>query len=171
MKYGIVHLLILICFAACLYGCRSHRTVTRETVTEATREEKQTTIGGVIELTGRDSIYDKHTLLIHQEDSTHIRIDYDSLGRIKGIDFSNRKTEKRAGENQGKSYYEKTTSQQETAITRKSNIKCQSQEKEKATNGGSLWSFLKFMFFFLSFCLVHDNWSRIKNFVRRIWKK
>jgi hypothetical protein len=27
------------------------------------------------------------------------------------------------------------------------------------------------MFFFLSFCLVHDNWASIKNFIRRLWKK
>lgn len=26
------------------------------------------------------------------------------------------------------------------------------------------------MFFFLSFCLVHDNWASIKNFIRRLWK-
>lgn len=42
MRHGIVHLLILICFAACFYGCRSPRSVTRKTVTEATGEEKQT---------------------------------------------------------------------------------------------------------------------------------
>ncbi len=47
----------------------------------------------------------------------------------------------------------------------------QLQEKEKTTNGCSLWTFLKFMFFFLSFCLVHDNWASIKNFIRRLWKK
>ena len=59
----------------------------------------------------------------------------------------------------------------ETAVTRKSDVKQQSQEKEKTTNGCSLWTFLKFMFFFLSFCLVHDNWASIKNFIRRLWKK
>ena len=58
-----------------------------------------------------------------------------------------------------------------TVVTRKSDVKQQSQEKEKVTNGCSLWTFLKFMFFFLSFCLVHDNWGRIKSFIRRLWKK
>ena len=67
--------------------------------------------------------------------------------------------------------HKETTSQTETAVTRKSNVKQQSQEKEKVTNGCSLWTFLKFMFFFLSFCLVHDNWDRIKSFIRRLWKK
>jgi len=103
----------------------------------------------------------------------NIRIDYDSLGRIKEIDFSNRKTEKRTGKNQSSSLrdHKETTSQTETAVTRKSDVKQQSQEKEKTTNGCSLWTFLKFMFFFLSFCLVHDNWASIKNFIRRLWKK
>ncbi|MCS2865606.1 hypothetical protein NXW13_18550 [Bacteroides thetaiotaomicron] len=94
MKHGIIHLFIFICFAACFYGCRSPRSATRKTVTEATGEEKQTTTDGVIELARRDSSNDKHTLHVHREDSTHIRINYDSLGRIKEIDFSNRKTEK-----------------------------------------------------------------------------
>ena len=40
MRHGIVHLLIFICFAACFYGCRSSRSVTRKTVTEATGEEQ-----------------------------------------------------------------------------------------------------------------------------------
>ena len=160
MKHEIIHLLILICFAACFYGCRSHRSVTRETVTEATGEEKQTTTDGVIELARRDSSSEEHVLHVHREDSTHIRINYDSLGRIKEIDFSNRKTEKRTGKNQSKSYqdHKKTASQQ-------------SQEEKKTANGCSLWTFLKFMFFFLSFCLIHDNWGKIKNFIRRLWKK
>ena len=100
-------------------------------------------------------------------------INYDSLGRIKEIDFSNRKTEKRTGKNQSSSFqdHKETTSQAETVVTRKSDVKQQSQEKEKVTNGCSLWTFLKFMFFFLSFCLVHDNWGRIKSFIRRLWKK
>ena len=125
------------------------------------------------ELSRRDSSNDKHTLHVHREDSTHIRINYDSLGRIKEIDFSNRKTEKRTGKNQSSSFqdHKEVTSQQETTVTRKSDVKQQSQEKEKTTNGCSLWTFLKFMFFFLSFCLVHDNWGRIKNFIRRLWKK
>ena len=42
MRHGIVHLLIFICFAACFYGCRSSRSVTRKTVTEATGEEAKT---------------------------------------------------------------------------------------------------------------------------------
>ena len=157
MRHGIVHLLILICFAACFYGCRSPRSVTRKTVTEATGEEKQTTTDGVIELARRDSSHEEHVLDVYREDSTHIRIDYDSLGRIKEIDFSNRKTEKRTGKNQSSSLrdHKETTSQTETAVTRKSDVKQQSQEKEKTTNGCSLWTFLKFMFFFLSFCLVH----------------
>ena len=67
--------------------------------------------------------------------------------------------------------HKETTSQAETVVTRKSDVKQQSQEKEKVTNGCSLWTFLKFMFFFLSFCLVHDNWGRIKSFIRRLWKK
>ena len=173
MRHGTVHLLIFICFATCFYSCRSPRSVTQKTVTEATGEEKQTTADGVIEFARRDSSDDKHTLHVYQEDSTHIRINYDSLGRIKEIDFSNRKTEKRTGKNQSSSFQEhkETTSQQETAVTRKSDVKQQSQEKEKVTNGCSLWTFLKFMFFFLSFCLVHDNWSSIKNFIRRLWKK
>ena len=185
MRHGIVHLLILICFAACFYGCRSPRSVTRKTVTEATGEEKQTTTDGVIELAvvhvceplfklaRRDSSHEEHVLDVYREDSTHIRIDYDSLGRIKEIDFSNRKTEKRTGKNQSSSLrdHKETTSQTETAVTRKSDVKQQSQEKEKTTNGCSLWTFLKFMFFFLSFCLVHDNWASIKNFIRRLWKK
>ena len=173
MKNGIIHLLILIYFAACFYGCRSHRSVTRETVTEATGEEKQTTADGVIELARRDSVSEEHVLHVHREDSTHIRINYDSLGRIKEIDFSNRKTEKRTGKNQSKSYqdHKKTASQQETTVTRKSDIKQQSQEEKKTANGCSLWTFLKFMFFFLSFCLIHDNWGKIKNFIRRLWKK
>ncbi|MCB7012284.1 hypothetical protein LI141_27285, partial [Bacteroides thetaiotaomicron] len=93
--------------------------------------------------------------------------------RIKEIDFSNRKTEKRTGKNQSSSFqdHKETTSQAETVVTRKSDVKQQSQEKEKVTNGCSLWTFLKFMFFFLSFCLVHDNWGRIKSFIRRLWKK
>lgn len=94
MRHGIVHLLILICFAACFYGCRSPRSVTRKTVTEATGEEKQTTTDGVIELARRDSSHEEHVLDVYREDSTHIRIDYDSLGRIKEIDFSNRKLKK-----------------------------------------------------------------------------
>lgn len=173
MKHGIIHLLIFICFAACFYGCRSSRSVIRETVTEAIGEEKQTTTGGVIVLARRDLSNDKHTLHVHREDSTHIRINYDSLGRIKEIDFSNRKTEKRTGKNQSSSFqdHKEVTSQQETTVTRKSDVKQQSQEKEKTTNGCSLWTFLKFMFFFLSFCLVHDNWASIKNFIRRLWKK
>lgn len=173
MKNGIIHLLILICFAACFYGCRSHRSVTRETVTEATGEEKQTTADGVIELAQRDSRNDKHAIRVYQEDSTRIRIDYDSLGRIKEIDFSNRKIKERAGENQSESNqdYKETTSQRETSVTRKSDIKQQSQEEKKTANGCSLWTFLKFMFFFLSFCLIHDNWGKIKNFIRRLWKK
>lgn len=85
MRHGIVHLLILICFAACFYGCRSPRSVTRKTVTEATGEEKQTTTDGVIELARRDSSHEEHVLDVYREDSTHIRIDYDSLGRIKEI--------------------------------------------------------------------------------------
>ena len=64
-----------------------------------------------------------------------------------------------------------TTSQQETTVTRKSDVRQQSQKKEKAANRCSLWTFLKFMFFFLSFCLVYDNWGRIKSFIRRLWKK
>lgn len=173
MRHGTVHLLIFICFATCFYSCRSPRFVTQKTVTEATGEEKQTTADGVIEFARRDSSDDKHTLHVYQEDSTHIRINYDSLGRIKEINFSNRKTEKRTGKNQSSSFQEhkETTSQQETTVTRKSDVKQQSQEKEKATNRGSLWTFLKFMFFFLSFCLVHDNWGRIKSFIRRLWKK
>ena len=47
--------LFFICFAACFYGCRSSRSVIRETVTEAIGEEKQTTTGGVIVLARRDS--------------------------------------------------------------------------------------------------------------------
>ena len=94
MRHGIVHLLILSCFAACFYGCRSPRSVTRKTVTEATGEEKQTTTDGVIELARRDSSHEEHVLDVYREDSTHIRIDYDSLGRIKEIDFSNRKLKK-----------------------------------------------------------------------------
>lgn len=173
MKHGIVHLLIFICFAACFYGCRSPRSATRKTVTEATGEEKQTATDGVIELARRDSSNEEHVLEVHREDSTHIRIDYDSLGRIKEIDFSNRKTEKRTGRDQSKSYqdHKETSSHQETAVTRKSDVKQQSQEKEKTANGCSLWTFLKFMFFFLSFCLVHDNRASIKNFIRRLWKK
>jgi hypothetical protein len=173
MRHGIVHLLIFICFAACFYGCRSPRSVTRKTVTEATGEEKQTTTDGVIELARRDSSNEEHVLDVYREDSTHIRINYDSLGRIKEIDFSNRKTEKRTGKNQSSSFqdHKETTSQAETVVTRKSDVKQQSQEKEKVTNVCSLWTFLKFMFFFLSFCLVHDNWGRIKSFIRRLWKK
>ena len=173
MRHGTVHLLIFICFATCFYSCRSPRSVTQKTVTEATGEEKQTTTDGVIELARRDSSNDKHTLHVHREDSTHIRINYDSLGRIKEIDFSNRKTEKRTGKNQSSSFQEhkETTSQQETTVTRKSDVRQQSQKKEKAAIRCSLWTFLKFMFFFLSFCLVYDNWGRIKSFIRRLWKK
>ena len=92
---------------------------------------------------------------------------------IQAIDFSNRKTEKRTGKNQSSSFqdHKETTSKAETVVTRKSDVKQQSQEKEKVTNGCSLWTFLKFMFLFLSFCLVHDNWGRIKSFIRRLWKK
>ena len=170
MKHGIIHLLIFICFAACFYCCRS---ATRKTTTEATGEEKQTTTDGVIELARRDSSNEVHVLNVYRKDSTHIRINYDSLGRIKEIDFSNRKTEKRTGKNQNSSFqdHKETSSHQETAVTRKSDVKQQNQEKEKTANGCSLWTFLKFMFFFLSFCLVHDNWGRIKNFIRRLWKK
>ena len=173
MKHGIVRLLIFICFTASFYGCRSHRAITRETLTEATGEEKQTTTDGVTEIARRDSSDERHVLHVYQEDSTHIRINYDSCGRIKEIDFSNRKTEKRTGKSQSSSFqdHKETTSQQETTVTRKSDVKQQSQEKEETTNGNSLWTFLKFMFFFLSFCLGHDNWDRIKNFIRRLWKK
>ena len=127
-------------------------------MTEATGEEKQTTTDGVIELARRDSSNEVHVLNVYRKDSTHIRINYDSLGRIKEIDFSNRKTEKRTGKNQNNSFqdHKETSSHQETAVTRKSDVKQQSQEKEKTANGCSLWTFLKFMFFFLSFCLVHD---------------
>lgn len=55
---------------------------------------KQTTTDGVIELARRDSSHEEHVLDVYREDSTHIRIDYDSLGRIKEIDFSNRKLKK-----------------------------------------------------------------------------
>ena len=173
MKHGILHLFIFICLSACFCSCRSHRSVTRETVTSSTGEEKQTTIDGVTGVTRTDSVDERHVLQIYREDSTHIRINYDSLGRIKEIDFSNRKTEKRTGKNQSSSFqdHKETTSQAETVVTRKSDVKQQSQEKEKVTNGCSLWTFLKFMFFFLSFCLVHDNWGRIKSFIRRLWKK
>ena len=97
----------------------------------------------------------------------------ESTTTIKEIGFSNRKTEKRAGEHQSQSYrdHKETTSRHETAVTRTSDFKQQSQEKEKTANGCSLWTFLKFMFFFLSFCLVHDNWASIKNFIRRLWNK
>lgn len=85
MRHGIVHLLILICFAACFYGCRSPRSVTRKTVTEATGEEKQTTTDGVIELARRDSSHEEHVLDVYREDSTHIRIDYDSPEELKKL--------------------------------------------------------------------------------------
>ena len=173
MKHGILHLFIFICLSACFCSCRSHRSVTRETVTSSTGEKKQTTIDGVTGVTRTDSVDERHVLQIYREDSTYVRINYDSCGRIKEIGFSNRKTEKRTGKNQSSSLrdHKETTSQTETAVTRKSNVKQQSQEKEKVTNGCSLWTFLKFMFFFLSFCLVHDNWDRIKSFIRRLWKK
>ena len=102
-----------------------------------------------------------------------VRISVSTTTASEEIDFSNRKTEKRTGKNQSSSLrdHKETTSQTETAVTRKSDVKQQSQEKEKTTNGCSLWTFLKFMFFFLSFCLVHDNWASIKNFIRRLWKK
>ena len=82
-------------------------------------------------------------------------------------------TTTRTGKNQSSSLrdHKETTSRHETAVTRTSDFKQQSQEKEKTANGCSLWTFLKFMFFFLSFCLVHDNWASIKNFIRRLWKK
>lgn len=92
---------------------------------------------------------------------------------LKKLISATEKTEKRTGKNQSSSFqdHKETTSQAETVVTRKSDVKQQSQEKEKVTNGCSLWTFLKFMFFFLSFCLVHDNWGRIKSFIRRLWKK
>ena len=42
MRHGTVHLLIFICFATCFYSCRSPRSVTQKTVTEATGEEAKT---------------------------------------------------------------------------------------------------------------------------------
>ena len=137
MRHGIVHLLILICFAACFYGCRSPRSVTRKTVTEATGEEKQTTTDGVIELARRDSSNEVHVLNVYRKDSTHIRINYDSLGRIKEIDFSNRKTEKRTGKNQSSSLrdHKETTSQTETAVTRKSDVKQKARKKKRLQTG------------------------------------
>lgn len=137
MRHGIVHLLILICFAACFYGCRSPRSVTRKTVTEATGEEKQTTTDGVIELARRDSSHEEHVLDVYREDSTHIRIDYDSLGRIKEIDFSNRKTEKRTGKNQSSSLrdHKETTSQTETAVTRKPTLSNKARKKKRLQTG------------------------------------
>ena len=173
MKHGILHLFIFICLSACFCSCRSHRSVTRETVTSSTGEEKQTTIDGVTGVTRTDSVDERHVLQIYREDSMYVRINYDSCGRIKEIDFSNRKTEKRTGKNQSSSFqdHKETTSRHETAVTRTSDFKQQSQEKEKTANGCSLWTFLKFMFFFLSFCLVHDNWASIKNFIRRLWNK
>lgn len=173
MKNGIIHLFIFIWCVVCLCGCRSLRSTTREAATETTREEEQATTGGATEFARRDSSDEKHVLYVYREDSTHIRINYDSCGRVKEIDFSNRKTEKRAGENQKRSFQDgkETTSHQETTIAKKSNVKQQSEEKEKKTNGNSLWTFLKFMFFFLSFCLIYDKWSIIKNFISRLWKK
>ena len=52
MRHGIVHLLILICFAACFYGCRSPRSVTRKTVTEATGEENKQLLTELLNLRG-----------------------------------------------------------------------------------------------------------------------
>lgn len=96
-----------------------------------------------------------------------------ALAELKKLISATEKLKKRTGKNQSSSFQEhkETTSQQETTVTRKSDVRQQSQEKEKVTNGCSLWTFLKFMFFFLSFCLVHDNWGKIKNFIRRLWKK
>lgn len=92
---------------------------------------------------------------------------------LKKLISATEKLKKRTGKNQSSSFqdHKETTSQAETVVTRKSDVKQQSQEKEKVTNGCSLWTFLKFMFFFLSFCLVHDNWGGIKSFIRRLWKK
>ena len=62
--------------------------LTRKTVTEATGEEKQTTTDGVIELARRDSSHEEHVLDVYREDSTHIRIDYDSLRKeLKKLNF------------------------------------------------------------------------------------
>lgn len=173
MKNGIIHLLLFICVAVCLYGCRSSRSVTRETSTETVTGREQTTTFGTSEVAKRDSSNEKHVLDIHKTDSTHIRINYDSCGRIKEIDLINRKTEKRSTENQNIQQQEETSNHKETTITEISNTKQQSRDKEKKDNGKgcSLWTFLKFMFFFLSFCLIHDNWNKIKNFIRRLWKK
>lgn len=52
MRHGIVHLLIFICFAACFYGCRSSRSVTRKTVTEATGEENKQLLTELLNLRG-----------------------------------------------------------------------------------------------------------------------
>lgn len=93
MKHGILHLFIFICLSACFCSCRSHRSVTRETVTSSTGEEKQTTINGVTGVTRTDSVDERHVLQIYREDSMYVRINYDSCGRIKEIGFSNRKTE------------------------------------------------------------------------------
>ena len=51
------------------------------------KKNKQTTTDGTIELARRDSSNEEHVLDVYREDSTHIRINYDSLGRIKEIDF------------------------------------------------------------------------------------
>ena len=53
MRHGIVHLLILICFAACFYDCRSPRSVTRKTVTEATGEENKQLLTELLNLLER----------------------------------------------------------------------------------------------------------------------
>ena len=82
MKHGIIHLLIFICFAACFYGCRSSRSVIRETVTEAIGEEKQTTTGGVIVLARRDSSNDKHTLHV---DGKIARISESTMTALDGL--------------------------------------------------------------------------------------
>lgn len=173
MNHGFIYLFVLVFVITCFYGCRTNRSVVREEIAETRREKAERITSGTVELMRRDSSEQKHVFAVYREDSTHVRINYDSLGRIKEIDFINRKSEKRTGKNQSKTLrdHQEISSYGETTVTQKSDAKYQVQEKEKTSDGCSLWTFLKFMFFFLSFCLVHDNWASIKNFIRRLWNK
>ncbi|MFR8322244.1 MAG: hypothetical protein ACLVB8_17125 [Bacteroides thetaiotaomicron] len=52
MRHGIVHLLILICFAACFYGCRSPRSVTRKRLQKQLEKKNKQLLTELLNLRG-----------------------------------------------------------------------------------------------------------------------
>ena len=52
MRHGIVHLLIFICFAACFYGCRSPRSVTRKRLQKQLEKKNKQLLTELLNLRG-----------------------------------------------------------------------------------------------------------------------